>query len=1017
MVSALKPDDFATFFREVHGVDKTPFKWQEQLLEHVITQRRWPNIIDLPTDSGKTACIDIAVFALALAANDEATWCPRRIVMVVDRRVVVDQAARRGRRIAEALSAAPPGSVCQKIAESLSALSAEGVPLRVAVLRGGIPRDAGWARTPDQPLVIASTVDQIGSRLLFRGYGVTWSMRPVHAGLIGNDTLILLDEVHLSRPFQQTLRAITRLRSHGHASGPWQIVALSATPGAGEEQPLTLPDADRQQGVLKKRIEASKPATLIECDGRETLIAEAAKHASALLTRPMGKPHRAIAIVVNRVDTAHRIAQILRCVPEVVQAADVVLLTGRMRPLERDDRVNAIEPRVGAIEGRRSNEARPIIVVATQCIEAGADFDFDALIAEHASLDALRQRFGRLDRLGEYGRAEAMVIVGKERNDKGGFDVVADDPIYGESLAATWKALLKWAKEKNKGARKPRQKDDDKLKPSAAILDFGIASMEARLAGQNPSDLLAPKSRAPALFPAYLDIWAQTAPPPFAEPEVSLFLQGPKRRPADVQIVWRCDLDDSEVWESDDDEEEVAIERIAAMPPSSLEAVSVPFFVARSWLAGKRGPGVIADVDRPPTRPPTEDLSERQHTRPSSDIVRAVVWRGNERQEARRKKQVPAEQRDEEEQSDNRSFVLTKETIEYLRPGDTVVVPTSYGGLFDGSFDPSATEAVADLAERACLFGRGRAVLRLHLSVLASLDITLHEDKPSARETVEPWIRIFVKALAQAERIEVDEHLVLLKSRHRIDLKSLLALEDAVEEEEVTQAETSSLTGRAVKLSAHSGHVEAWARTFAKKLRLPTDIAGTLAFAGWLHDVGKADPRFQRLLRDGGDVSLLKDQLRWPNDWILAKSAMGVQERRRARLASLRSGYPPGTRHEVLSLAMIQDNETIRDEARRRGVRDLDLLFHLVASHHGWCRPFAPAVNEPEQALRVELQHGDITLFAPARHGLERLDSPLADRFARLGRDYGWLQLAWFEAILRLADHRASEQEVADGDS
>ena len=39
-------------------------------------------------------------------------------------------------------------------------------------------------------------MDQIGSRLLFRGYGVGPNSRSIHAALAGNDSLIVLDGAH-----------------------------------------------------------------------------------------------------------------------------------------------------------------------------------------------------------------------------------------------------------------------------------------------------------------------------------------------------------------------------------------------------------------------------------------------------------------------------------------------------------------------------------------------------------------------------------------------------------------------------------------------------------------------------------------------------------------------------------------------------------------------------------------------------------------------------------------------------
>ena len=280
VVNELTASDFAEFFRELWG--HKPFGWQEDLADRVLARAdepdAWPEAIALPTASGKTACMDIAVFALAAQAsrldNNQPITMPRRVFFVVDRRVIVDQAYDRACAMSKKLMGAT-GGILKEIADRLRQIAwgdttgfEDGTPLTAHMLRGGMYRSEGWARDPLQPMVVASTVDQVGSRLLFRAYGHGSGSAPIYAGLVANDSLILLDEAHCAQPFMQTLHAVRKYRGWAHAplGRSFYPVIMSATP------PNDIPDkkifrdeSDENEDpdhTLGKRQLAEKPALL-----------------------------------------------------------------------------------------------------------------------------------------------------------------------------------------------------------------------------------------------------------------------------------------------------------------------------------------------------------------------------------------------------------------------------------------------------------------------------------------------------------------------------------------------------------------------------------------------------------------------------------------------------------------------------------------------------------------------------------------------------------------------------------
>lgn len=952
-VPALELDDFAKFFRVVHGT--APFPWQERLVRTVVREG-WPALLDLPTGTGKTAAIDAAVFALAYwAASGEGPRQARRIVYAVDRRTIVSQAYDRARRIEEALLHGAD-DVLRRMREQLASLSEAHVPMRTAQLRGGIARDNGWCQAPDQPLVVVSTVDQTGSRLLFRGYGVTDEMRSVHAALLGSDVLYLLDEVHLSQPFTETLSAIaSRYRTWAAVtpSSPFVAVEMSATPGRLVDGAFSLNHDDRADPVLSRRLTSAKPVALVGAKPNRFLDEMVKQIALASAT-----PGATVAAIVNRVHTARSLYQRLAG----DESLSAHLLTGRMRPFDRQKIDERLLQRIRA--GRsRSAATAPLVVVATQTIEAGADFDFDALISECASIDALRQRFGRLDRLGELAGAAKGVIVAAS-------DVMKTDPVYGDAAGATWEWLNGMATE--------------------GTVDFGLSSFALPPEPGAVQPLLAPKAHAPILLPAHLDAWVQTSPAPTPDPDISLWLHGPERGAPDVQIVWRADLTEGVLRAAldSDDISDAVIAMVDALPPVTSESLTVPFVAAKRWLEGLPEPG-FADVEGEaiPDDQPRGPLPG--HERP------AVLWKG-----------------------DKSTVILAAD----LRPGHTIVVPQAYGGLTAYNWDPNGID-VHDVAELAAFQQGRRPVLRLHPAIVGPL-LGVAPPVPGApddadtdvRQTVRDWLMAIdltgrdrrVQDLVAALLVDSKPAIVTVEGVTHgagdyfvIQARRSRLKGDAPQGDGTTSdSERSSFTGEAISLRSHQEAVSALAASYSAHLDLGPELQSDLTLSGLWHDAGKADFRFQRWLHGGSEF-----KARVQSE-PLAKSLVSVVGPKAMRDARARAGYPPGGRHELMSLALL-------DDARNRAglvATDWDLVLHLVASHHGRCRPFAPWIAD-EQPVDVTFTTGDITTTVASSHTLARLDSGVAQRFWNVVRRYGWWESALLEAVLRLADQRQSARE------
>jgi CRISPR-associated endonuclease/helicase Cas3 len=169
-----------------------------------------PDVLPVPTGLGKTEIALAWAWRLLVDKKPE----PLHLVVCLPMRSLVTQTEQRLKAYFDALKATKP-------------------ELEVGVhrLMGGAIEDK-WVRQPDEPWVLVGTQDQLLSRALNRGYAMSRFEWPVHFGFLNNDCRWIIDEVQLMGPGLWTTSQLDWMRRRRFPSlKPCLTTWMSATVG------------------------------------------------------------------------------------------------------------------------------------------------------------------------------------------------------------------------------------------------------------------------------------------------------------------------------------------------------------------------------------------------------------------------------------------------------------------------------------------------------------------------------------------------------------------------------------------------------------------------------------------------------------------------------------------------------------------------------------------------------------------------------------------------------------------
>jgi CRISPR-associated endonuclease/helicase Cas3 len=568
-----------------------PMRWQQRLFDRFIAGAI-PQALDLPTGLGKTSVMAIWLTARALANEEILKPVPRRLIYVVDRRAVVDQATEEAEKLRNALE-----SDAKHLKASLGLNEAR---LPISTLRGAHVDKREWLDDPAVPVIIVGTVDMIGSRLLFEGYGVSRKMRPYHAGLLGADTLVVLDEAHLVPPFEALLGRIANgakefgVRCDGFASliPPFVLLSLSAT---GRAQPVSGGDAvanvfslekdDLSDGIVKERLSAKKTLSLAKIgDGKDALAEALARQAwdfSGEGQRGEGqRPVRCLVYADSR-EVAEKVRAKLGefSKPDAKGAeprAEAELFVGARRVKERENAKAWLQSH-GFLAGSPA-PARSAFLIATSAGEVGIDLDADHMVCDLVPWERMVQRLGRVNRRG-IGDARIVVVHGEEPKPK-----KSDAPTAQEMRAVVGYRSLAVLEEL------PERGDGKDVSPGA-LRELKLRAETDKALSKKIEEATTPEPLRPALTRALVDAWSMTSLEQHTgRPAIAPWLRGWVDEDFQTTVIWRTHLPVREGvagWPRSSAERKEIEAFFEAAPPHESEKLETETWRVADWLQAR----------------------------------------------------------------------------------------------------------------------------------------------------------------------------------------------------------------------------------------------------------------------------------------------------------------------------------------------------------------------------------------------------------------------------------------------